>query len=84
MFSEKLQCIASNKTTLQTKIKIKNKPSDKSDFAVIKNINMIQIVNEIAEKMKNFTKELEYINKTQLEIPKLNNTITEVRNSRGY
>lgn len=45
---------------------------------------MIHIFNEIDEKMKNFTKELEYINKTQMEIPKMNNTVTEVRNSRGY
>lgn len=42
----------------------KQKPTDKSDFAVIKNINMIHIFNEIDDKMKNFTKELEYINKT--------------------
>lgn len=66
------------------KEKKKQNPTDKSDFAVIKNIIMTYIFNEIDEKMKNFTKELEYINKSQMEIPKLNNTVTEVKNSRGY
>lgn len=76
--------MTSNKTPPKTKGKQKQKPTDKSDFAVIKNITMTYIFNERDEKMKNFTKELEYINKSQMEIPKPNNTVTEVRNSRRY
>lgn len=36
------------------------------------------------EKMMIFTKELESINKSQMEILKPNNAITQVRNSREY
>ena len=39
---------------------------------------------KIDEKMISFTKELESINKSQMEILKLNNAITQVRNSREY
>lgn len=56
--------MTSNKTPPKTKGKQKQKPTDKSDFAVIKNITMTYIFNERDEKMKNFTKELEYINKS--------------------
>ena len=45
---------------------------------------IINMFKKIDEKMISFTKELESINKSQMEILKLNNAITQVRNSREY
>lgn len=44
---------------------------------------MIPIFKKMDDKMKNVTEELEYINKSQMVILKLNNAKTEDGNSRG-
>lgn len=49
-----------------------------------KTLNMFYMFKKIDERMENWTKELEYINKSQMEILPLNNAKTEVRNSEGY